>query len=384
MSDTRLSPGVAPRHRAPDHSSWTPEPVEQSRPESADGPALICVAPASQALMRLLEQIAPTNLPVMISGESGTGKEVVARHIHKISERTGAFVSVDCSVIAEQLAASEPGAGRAAFDARPITSSDEWFAAAHRGTLFLDELAELPSSLQGEVLRILGEIEAVRANARDHDATDVRVIAATRVDVSEVVSAGHFSLDLFYRLNISQVRVPPLRQRREDITALADHFLRTHAMRLGLPLPSLSRQALAVLNQHPWTRNIRELENVIRCALLVAPDRELGVEHLKLAGVAAQRMTQIAGTDAYAEPGQHAQTLTELLTRMFQTPGTRLLESVENQVVAEAFRFTGRNQVRTATVLGISRNVLRTLLRKHGLFNVRRRSSGGRGSSQHS
>jgi DNA-binding NtrC family response regulator len=382
MSDTRLSPSVARKDCAQEDSSWTPELAGRSQPESTGVPEMVCVDPASQRLVRLLTQIAPTNLPVIITGESGTGKEVVARYVHKMSGRSGAFVSVDCNVIADRLAETESAAGGMAFDSPAVTSSEEWFAAAHGGTLFLDELAALPRRLQSQLLRVLGEIEALRATAHDHASTDIRLIAATRVDVSEVVSAGHFSLDLFYRLNVGQIRLLPLRQRRGDIAALADHFLRVHAKRLGVPSPSLSREALTELIQHPWTGNIRELENVIRCALLVTRDGELGIEHLKLAGVAAQGMPQVAATAAYADAGQHAQTLTELLIGMFQSPGTRLLDHLESQVVGEAFRFTGRNQVRTAALLGISRNVLRTLLRKHGVFRVRRRSSSGRGLSQ--
>ena len=367
MSDTLLSPSPARRRRAPHDSSKAPELAGNSRPELAGNHGMVCVDAASQTVLGLLEQIAPTNLPVMITGECGTGKEVAARYIHRISGRSGAFVSVNCCINATPLA----GKG---YDAHAVTSSDAWFAAAHGGTLFLDELADLATHLQSRLLRLLSEIEAARAAGHDHGFTDVRLIAAAKLDMSEVVSAGHFSTDLLHRLNVGQVRLLPLRQRRADIIPLVNLFLRTHASRRGLPLPSISQQALAALMEHAWPGNIRELEDVIRGALLVAPARELGVEHLKFAGTGVREVACVASVVPFPDHGLPTQTLRALLSRMFQTPGERLLENLERQIVAEAFRFTGHNQVRTAALLGISRNVLRTLLRRHGLFKFRRRS----------
>jgi DNA-binding NtrC family response regulator len=269
-----------------------------------------------------------------------------------------------------------PGAG--------AVRSARWFEAARHGTLFLDEIADLPAILQGQLLRQLQEQEAAQAGSHDLVRTDVRLIAATRVDLGEAVSAGHFRLELFYRLNVGQVRLRPLRERRADVAALAAHFLRIHARRLNMPLPQLSQQALAALTQYSWPGNIRELENVIRFALLITSDRELQIEHLKLGGTPgsahAPESTQIAAPRLSDE--QTPSSLNQLLEPLFQTPGKRLLSDLESLIVGEAFRFTGCNQVRTAALLGISRNVLRTLLRKHGLLVVRRRKllrAGGHG-----
>jgi|SRR5581483_3395633 len=366
MSSTPPSPSLPPRRRAPHDSSWAPELTGDRRPDSTSNDGMVCVDPASQRLLRVLEQIAPTNLPVIITGESGTGKEVAARYIHQVSGRSGAFVAINCSTSAARLA----GTG---FDAHAPANGDAWFAAAHRGTLFLDELADLPTDLQSQLLRCLLQIEAPRAAADNQDAPDVRLIAATKLDLSEVVSCGHFSLDLFHRLNVGQVRLLPLRQRRGDIPPLAEHFLHAHARRRGVPSPSLGQPALAALSEHPWPGNIRELENVIRCALLLAPARELGVEHLRGAGMTFRETPCVAS--GALDRGPPAQTLGELLRRLFQMPGERLFENLESQIVAEAFRFSGGNQVRTAALLGISRNVLRTLLRRHGLFNPRRKKA---------
>jgi DNA-binding NtrC family response regulator len=333
---------------------------------------MVFADPASQALVKLLARIAPSDVPVMIRGDSGTGKEVVARHIHGTSGRNGPFVAVNCSALADQLAE-----GNAFFAAAARSSaaagirSERWFEAAHQGTLFLDEIADLPPSLQDQLLRALQNSESLHAGSHDSRPADVRLIAATKVDLTDAVSAGHFRLDLFYRLNVGQVRLLPLRQRQGDVPVLAAHFLRNYGKRLSLPLPLLSPEAAVALAQYSWPGNVRELENVIRFALLVAPERELRTEHLKLGGGPA--LAPVTSTPVPQEQGEPPQTLGGLLLRLFQVPGKRLLSDLENQVVAEAFRFTGRNQVRTAELLGISRNVLRTLLRKHGLLIPRRR-----------
>jgi DNA-binding NtrC family response regulator len=252
-----------------------------------------------------------------------------------------------------------------------------------QGTLFLDEVAALPVGLQGQLLRILKDREAGRAELSNPQQADVRLVAATTVDLSEAISAGHFRLDLFYRLNVAKVRLLPLRQRRGDVAALAAHFLALHAGRLNPPPPVLWQQVLEALTRHSWPGNVRELENVIRFALLVAPETELRVEHLKLEDALGYAHAAEAAPVARAQPPADAgtisshQRLSQWLAPLFAAPGERLLSDLENQIVAEAFRFTGRNQVQTAALLGISRNVLRTLLKKHGLFVVR--SGSGRG-----
>jgi DNA-binding NtrC family response regulator len=352
-------------------------PVGNPVVPAADPRPMVCADPASKALVKLLARIAPCDMSVMISGDSGTGKEVVARHIHKVSGRTGAFVAVNCSAIAEQLATSEGGSLQKSAGSSANVRNDRWFEDARQGTLFLDEIADLPASVQNRLLRTLQEHEATRAGSHAPGPNDVRLIAATRVDLSEAVSAGHFRLELFYRLNVGQIKLLPLRQRRIDVAALAHHFLGLYGKRLNLPPPQLGEEVIATLTEYPWPGNVRELENVIHFALLVAPEQELRTEHLKLGGV--QAVTQTAAPEEWVESDEVPGALSRLLVRRFREPGGRLLSDLENQIVAEAFKFAGENQVRTAALLGISRNVLRTLLRKHGLFMSRhRKARGGR------
>ncbi len=344
--------------------------IPEARPDESvaggpgDGRCMVVADPASQSLVRLLARLAPSDVPVMITGESGTGKKLVARHIHRASGRTGPFVTVNCSSGADQLPTDH------VFAAEATSSSGRrelWFEAADRGTLFLDEIADLSLNLQGQLLRVLQEHETDRAESRKSIPMDVRLITATNVDLAEAVAAGHFRLDLFYRLNIAQVRLLPLRERRGDIAPLASHFLHVFSRRLNLPLPSMSPEAVAALNQHAWPGNVRELENVIHFALLVAPERELRVEHLKLS--VATPLAHGPAAPAHEETGESPrQRLSRLLTLLYHSPGSSLFTDLENQVVAEAFRFSGQNQVRAASLLGISRNVLRTLLKRHGLL----------------
>lgn len=350
-------------------------PVGNPDVPTADPRPMVCADPASKSLVKLLARIAPSDMSVMISGDSGTGKGVVARHIHKVGGRTGAFVVVNCSAIAEQLAASDPSSLNKAVSATGNVNSDRWFEDARHGTLFLDEIADLPATLQNRLLRTLQEHEATLAGSQAPGPNDVRLIAATKVDLSEAVSAGHFRLELFYRLNVGRIALLPLRERRIDVAALAHHFLDLYGKRLNLPPPRLGEDAIATLTEYPWPGNVRELENVIHFALLVTPEQELRSEHLRLGGMRA--VTQTAAPTDWVGSEELPEALGKLLVRMFREPGGRLLDDLERQVIAEAFKFTGENQVRTAALLGISRNVVRTLLRKHGLFISRRRKSPG-------
>jgi DNA-binding NtrC family response regulator len=320
---------------------------------------MVIADPVSQALVKLLARIAACDVPVVISGDAGTGKEVVARYIHSTSSRSGAFLAVNCRSVG--------------------ACAEEWFEGARNGTLFLDEIADLSPSLQNQLLQALQERESIHPESREPGLTDVRLIAATQVDLGEAVAAGYFRLELFYRLNVGQVRLLPLRQRQRDVPALAAHFLRTHGKRLNVPLPTLSPEALAALEQHSWPGNVRELENVIQFALLAAPEREVRAEHLKLGGIPAPPPP--APSQGSPGPGAPPASLGALVAQLFLSPGKQLLSDLESQIVAEAFRFTRGNQVRTAALLGISRNALRTLLRKHALLVPRRRKKSSNGNS---
>ncbi len=331
---------------------------------------LVFADPASQGLAKLLGRLAPSDIPVLIRGDSGTGKGAIAQHVHRVSGRTGPLVQVDCTLIAGRLSGTTP----LACNAR----CEDWLESARHGTLFLDEIAALPSASQGQLLRALQGREPGGAHGHSAGTADVRLVAATTVDLDSVVAAGHFRLELLYRLNVGQVRLLPLRQRRGDVAALAAHFLSIHAARLNFPTPSLTPQCMTALNRYSWPGNVRELENAMSFALLATPGKEVRTDHLRLGDLlGSERTLEILQADpigALTEPIDPGSTsLRQLLTPLFQTPGDGLLKSLENQIIAEAFHFTGRNQVRTAELLGISRNVLRTLLRKHGVFLARRR-----------
>jgi DNA-binding NtrC family response regulator len=334
---------------------------------------LVFADPASRALAELLARIAVSDVPVLISGETGTGKSLVARYVHEASGRAGPFLTVNCRAIAEAnqggryatlIGAGDGGSGNA-----------PWFEAAVRGTLFLDEIGDLPLDLQAKLLCALEDRESTRAGVPVSEASDVRLVAATRLDLGSAVAAGRFRLDLLYRLNTAEVALLPLRERMGDVVALVDYFIRTYAKGASSVIPTPNADARAALTSYSWPGNVRELRNVIRFALLMVPARELRREHLQLLGAPLGTQQSQAGGTLDGTEEQLGQTLSGLLAQLFRDPRGRLLERLEGQVVAEAFRFTGRNQVRTAALLGISRNVLRTLLKKHGMYEVRAYSS---------
>ena len=337
--------------------------------------SLVFADPASRALLDLLERTAPSDAPVLIRGETGTGKELVARHIHRLSGRTGPFLAVNCGAISEQLAESELFGHEAGAFTGATGRREGWFEAANNGTLFLDEIGDLPLRMQVKLLRVLQEQEVVRIGSRRAIPVNVRLVTATNVDLNEAVSAGHFRLDLFYRLNIVQIHLPALRERAGDIVPLANHFLGLYSKRLNLPLPYLGQAAIEALQRHAWPGNIRELENVVHFALLVASDQEIRPEHLKLNGAVA-----LPASAAAQPPVSETTPLEEIgsaLRKLFESGSENVFNDLEQTIVAEAFRYTGANQVRAAGVLGISRNVLRTLLKRHALIDAPVHASAG-------
>jgi transcriptional regulator with PAS, ATPase and Fis domain len=222
------------------------------------------------SVLDLVARVAPTDATVMIQGESGTGKEVIAKAIHHASARAARpFVAINCGALPETLLESELfGYMRGAFTGATVNKLG-LFEEADGGTLFLDEIAEMPASLQVKLLRALQSGEIRRLGATQTATIDVRVIAATHGDLAALISQGSFREDLFYRLNVIQVSLPPLRDRREDLPALAEHFLARAAAKLGREL-SLSPAALERLLRYPWPGNVRELENAIERAAILA------------------------------------------------------------------------------------------------------------------
>jgi len=264
----------------------------EKRLEASEGPAkMIGETPAMEQVKKLIEKVSPSDTTVLILGETGTGKEVVAQQIHARSLRAGApFVAVNCGALPETLVESEFfGHRKGAF-----TGADQprkgLFEVANGGTLFLDELGELDKSMQVKLLRFLesGEIRRVGENEAFH--VDVRVICATNCDLQDMVQAGSFREDLFFRVNTFEIHLPPLRERREDIPRLARHLVARHRKVAEVPENAVTPAAMERLMEHEWSGNIRELANVLRHAVVLAGDEPILVEHLpsSLSGEAAQ------------------------------------------------------------------------------------------------
>jgi DNA-binding NtrC family response regulator len=346
--------------------------------ESVSGPQrakhLVFVDQASQALLHLLDRVAPSDAAVLIAGESGTGKELVARYIHRMSARSGPFLAVNCGAISEHLAESELFGHESGAFTGANGRREGWFEAADGGTLFLDEIGDLPLPLQGKLLRVLQENEVTRLGSRKSTPVDVRVVSASNIDLGAAVAAGDFRLDLFYRLNIVPIRLPALRERPGDIQALADHFIGVYSKRLKRGRPGLRPDALDTLRQYAWPGNIRELENVIHFSLLIASEREIRPEHLRIPGLGGAASYD---TPAIGRPGpQSLDRIGHALRECFETPGGSLFRDIERRLVEDAYRHCGANQVRTAELLGISRNVFRTLLKRYGLLSEAEASLG--------
>jgi sigma-54 dependent transcriptional regulator len=337
---------------------------EVSRP-TIRATALVFEDPASRALETRLNRIAPSTANVLIVGETGTGKELAARFIHDASPRRGSpFVAVNCgafveSLIEAELFGHERGAFTGAIDARA-----GWFEVANGGSIFLDEVGDLPLSLQVKLLRVLQEREVVRVGARKPTPVDVRVIAATNIDPEEAVRLGRFRQDLFYRLNVARIDLKPLRERTGDILPLARFFLDLYGHQHERPGLQLANDVVRVLLSYHWPGNIREIENVMHHAVLVAQGSAITPNDLNLSRFGA-------APAAASEP--YEQSLDAAIARLFDDGAPAAYDHVTSRLVRAALERCGGNQVQTARLLGISRNVLRSQLARLGVIAPRRR-----------
>jgi transcriptional regulator with GAF, ATPase, and Fis domain len=234
---------------------------------------LVGSSPALEAVLEQVERVSPTDSTVLIQGETGTGKELIARAIHNISSRCGRpFMKLNCAAIPFDLLESELfGHERGAFTGA-IAQKMGRFELAHTGTLFLDEIGDIPLALQPKLLRVLQEQEFERLGSSRTQRVDVRLVAATNRDLLEMVKQREFRSDLYYRLNVFPILLPPLRQRREDIPALVMHFVEIFARRMGRRIESISSETMAAFISHPWPGNVRELQNVIERAVILSND----------------------------------------------------------------------------------------------------------------
>jgi sigma-54-specific transcriptional regulator len=324
--------------------------------------ALVFEDPVSRRLLTQIERVAPSDATVLITGETGTGKELVARHVHALSSRSqGIFGALNCAALSENLIESELFGHEKGSFTGALTNKDGWFETAHLGTLFLDEVGDLPLGLQAKLLRVLQEREVVKVGARRPTSVDVRVIVATNVDLDEAVQAGRFRADLYYRFNVVHLRLLPLRERPGDILPLARHFLSVYGKRLGYRNPSFTSAAEKQILEYSWPGNIRELENAVHRALLVCPGDELRPEDLKLSDIRI-----VTGV-----PTISTESLESAIRNLCERNPPDLFELIERAVVKTAFEFCEKNQVQTAKLLAISRNVLRHRLGRYGMIGER-------------
>lgn len=325
-------------------------------------------SPASRALHEKLNQLARNDATILIIGETGTGKEVAARYLHVHSaRRSGPFVAVNCGALTDSLAEAELfGYEKGAYTGATRTQAG-WFEAAAGGTLLLDEIGELPLSLQVKLLRVLQEREVTRIGSRDPVAIDVRIIAATNVDLAKAVAAKRFRDDLLFRLNVASFVLPPLRERGWiEIEALARHFVERYGSQLGQPNLTFSDNALVALRRHAWPGNIRELENVVHGAALLAGGPLIRREHLQLS------LPSFGSTDAH-EDVDLIEVLKPLFHERMRQQESDLLDRVMRSLVEAACEIAQGNQVKAAEYLGVSRHKLRTQLSHLGV--IRRRPS---------
>jgi len=329
---------------------------------------IIGASPAMQAVFRLIAKCAPTQSTVLITGESGTGKEMIARAIHHNSlRRDHPFVTVDCNTLSEHLLESELfGHVKGSFTGA-VANKRGMFEVADGGTLFLDEFGNIPLDTQAKLLRVIQEREFRPVGSTQVHTTNVRLIAATNKDLKAMVAAGTFREDLYYRVAVFPIHAPALRERRDDIPALALHFLKRVCAELERPLPEISQAAMSALMHHDWPGNVRELENVIQRAVILCSDRIIRQSHLAGLG------------DAGAPADAAVPRTSEDLKRLKKIARERSVEEIEKQFIVETLRRNGNNVTRSAEETGMQRTNFQALMKKYG---IRVRDTGWDGDAE--
>jgi two-component system nitrogen regulation response regulator GlnG len=337
---------------------------QESRPDSDQ---LVGSSPVMQDLYKSIGRIAPQDVTVLILGESGTGKELVARAIYQHSHRGQTpFLAINCAAIPEPLLESELfGHERGAFtgaDRRRVGK----FEQAHGGTVFMDEVGDMAPGTQAKVLRLLQEKQFERVGGNTTIDTDIRVIAATNQDLESLVAAGRFRQDLFYRLNVLTIRIPPLRERIEDIPLLLEYFLERMNRELGRHVRSVAPEAMQLLNEHAWPGNVRELQSAVKYALVHTTGDTLTVDclppHLQQHSARVDVLAAKESVDLSV--GRLVQ---EALVEKCGNIYYHVQAAVDRIVLREVLEHVKGNQVEAAEILGISRTTLRSKLRSLGL-----------------
>ena len=342
---------------------------------------LIGRSPAMQEIYRIIARLTTTDLTVMVNGESGAGKELVARALHDYGRRrAGPFVAINMAAIPRELIESELfGHERGAFTGATNRHVGR-FEQANGGTLFLDEIGDMPPEAQTRLLRVLQEGEFTTVGGRQPIRANARIVAATHRDLRALIRSGQFREDLFYRLNVVPIRLPPLRERSDDIPVLAQHFLNKAAAE-GLPLKTLDQGAMAMLSAYRWPGNVRELENLIRRLAALVPQSVI------TEAILAPELADYVAVEEAAAPvrGDEVDTMATVVERHVNRLLAAIRESGEEGVLYEralaelerplirmTLAETRGNQIRAAALLGLNRNTLRKKIREHGIGVQRR------------
>ncbi|MEL6504519.1 MAG: nitrogen regulation protein NR(I) [Pseudomonadota bacterium] len=350
------------------------QPVASAKREAPQETAhmpLVGRSPAMQEIYRVIARMTQTDLTVMINGESGTGKELVAKALHDFGKRkTGPFVAINMAAIPRELIESELfGHEKGAFTGANSRSAGR-FEQANGGTLFLDEIGDMPMEAQTRLLRVLQEGEYTTVGGRTPISTDVRIVAATHQDLVALIEKGQFREDLFYRLNVVPLRLPPLRERAGDVPDLARHFLQSAEER-GLPQKVFDRGALERLKQHVWPGNVRELENLVQRLAALYPQEQITAELVESELNASRSATTVVDDGPVSDADRLETSVAAFTQRLFDEDSEsmspdiyhRVLREVEAPLLTIALRATRGNQIQAARLLGLNRNTLRKKIR---------------------
>jgi len=330
-------------HRVLERQHAARAPLTGAAPEPA---GMVGRTPAMVEVYKTIARVAPGLSTILILGESGTGKELVARAIHRHSARhTRAFVAVDCTALTETLLESELfGHVKGSFTGA-VYDAPGLFAEADGGTIFLDEIGEMTAPLQAKLLRVLQEHQVRPVGGTQWRAVDVRVVAATNRDLAGAVSKGQFREDLYYRLNVVSIRLPALRERRDDIPLLVDHLVHRAATQCGKPVSAVSDTALAVLRAYDWPGNVRELSHVLERSVALAQDAVIGVDDLP---------AELRGAPPASVPGD-------------LVGDSPTLEELKRRYICRVLERNSGNISRTAAILGLERRSLYRMLQRYGI-----------------